>query len=283
MEEITLGFKELNQNVDKTSEDMKTVFHILTGVADTFVLVLENISLSKVINDEREEMRKQMLKFISSLNEKQDQENNESRNYSKIGTKLVRTASSNYRIHSKKGQNNLKSRKIFIENTTPLKNNKTEVDNLSTIPEVLYSTCTTSTVIYKGDAFEISSLNSFSNKIIETLEKTNFPWRNLVKKSIKAIESFRKKQPKTFYKTSQRFTGTQDASNKYLEIPLGPTETTALNFETESGGIASSRKGNITFDGAAVLDTYSTHKNSTPLLNKATSHLDKIRPSTDVK
>ena len=62
LEEITLGFKELNQNLDKLKEELGSVFHILTGMADTFVLVLENVSLAKVIDDEREEFRKQLCK-----------------------------------------------------------------------------------------------------------------------------------------------------------------------------------------------------------------------------
>lgn len=207
MEEITLGFKELNQNLDKLKEELGSVFHILTGMADTFVLVLENVSLAKVIDDEREEFRKQLCKWISSISDKVEPDKMLSRNQNKIGARLIRTSSTNYRIHSKKVPYKLKERKIFVENSTPLRPNKDVTEINESLTDIMQTSFISSTVIYKGDMYELSSLNNFKGKIIETLEKTNFPWRNLVKKSIKAIEIFRKSQPKSFYKTAHAAAG----------------------------------------------------------------------------
>ena len=130
-----------------------------------------------------------------------------SRNQNKIGARLIRTSSTNYRIHSKKVPNKLKERKMFVENSTPLRPNKDMAELNESLTDVMQSSFISSTVIFKGDVYEVSSLNSFKNKIIETLEKTSFPWRNLVKKSIKAIEAFRKSQPKSYYKSAQPAAG----------------------------------------------------------------------------
>jgi hypothetical protein len=179
--------------------DSQTVFHILTGMADTFVLVLESISLGKIIDEEKEQLRIQMCKAISKLSQGSDTPpvGNSKNQTQKVAARLVRTASSNYRIHSKKVPNQSKMRKMFLENATPYKYVNDESKDALSVSDMMSTALISSTVLYKGDAFEISSLASFKNKLIHTLDTTNFPWRDLVKRSIKAIEAFRKKQPKS--------------------------------------------------------------------------------------
>ena len=195
-EDIMYGVKEINESVELLKNDSQTVFHILTGMADTFVLVVESISLAKVIDEEKEQLRKQMCKCIAQLADKIEGGGPVSRNHPKVPTRLVRTASSNYRIHSKKVPNQAKERKMFLESATPYKYVHDETKNILNISDQMNSALISSTVLFKGDAFEISSLSSFKNKLVHTLDNTNFPWRDLVKRSIKAIEAFRKKQPK---------------------------------------------------------------------------------------
>ena len=193
------GIKEINHSVELLKNDSQTVFHILTGMADTFVLVVESISLAKVIDEEKEQLRKQMCKCIAQLAERIEGGGPVSRNNPKIPARLVRTASSNYRIHSKKVPNQAKERKMFLEGTTPYKYVLDESKNILNITEQMNSALISSTILFnlfKGGAYEISSLNSFKNKLVHTLDSTNFPWRDLVKRSIKAIEAFREKQPK---------------------------------------------------------------------------------------
>ena len=165
-------------------------------MADTFVLLLENVALDKVINDSREELRRMMVKVIPKNEDETTYHKPESRNYPKIGMRLSKTSSSKYRIHSKKLINRGKERKMFIEDLIVSNKTNPDQDEFEDMDKLVFPSLVTSNISYKGDIFEMMSLNSFKAKIVETLEKTNFPWRALVKKSIKAIESLRKKQPK---------------------------------------------------------------------------------------
>ena len=68
-----------------------------------------------------------------------------------------------------------------------------------------------------------------------------------------------------------------------LEVPLGPTEPTGLNAETESAGIASDRRNNQYEANNNQTETEPNRRGSTPFLQKASGHLDKLRPSTEAK
>lgn len=202
-EELMNKMHDINKTMDQSKNDNQTVFHILTGMADTFVLVLESISLSKVIEQEREQVRAQMAKCLQQMTQGSElttaatPQQVQSRNsVQKSGTRLIRTASSHYRIHNKKVPNQAKARTMFLENATPQKFvNKTQ--DGSNVGDQMATALIPATVLYKGDVYEISSLVAFRNKLVNSLESTNFPWKDLVKRSIKAIEVFRKKQPKS--------------------------------------------------------------------------------------
>jgi len=196
LEEITFNFRENNTRIEEQKQEAAQIFHILTGMADTFVLLLENVALDKVINDSREELRRMMVKVIPKNEDETTYHKPESRNYPKIGMRLSKTSSSKYRIHSKKLINRGKERKMFIEDLIVSNKINPDQDEFEDMDKLVFPSLVTSNISYKGDIFEMMSLNSFKAKIVETLEKTNFPWRALVKKSIKAIESLRKKQPK---------------------------------------------------------------------------------------
>ena len=197
MDEITLGFKENKESWENNQQDIRYIFHILTGMADTFVLVCENASLGKVINDGREQLRQQMMNYLKQNSHLVQNNATPVNHLSKVGNRTIRTASSNYRIHSKRLLKGGKERKMFLENITPSRKTKPDSENY----EISDNNIDTDNAIvkYKGDNFEISSLCSYRAQIIETLEKTDFPWRNLVKKSIRAIDSLRKRQPRESY------------------------------------------------------------------------------------
>ncbi|CAI2384608.1 unnamed protein product [Moneuplotes crassus] len=266
LEEITMGFREVKESSENSAQEIKSIFHILTGVSDTLVLILENASLGVKINDCREQLRVEMMKNINSDSPEKTSDSRCNRNIAKIGTRMIRTPSTNYRIHSKRLKT--KERKIFLDNLTPSNKTKAEsavkgdLDDLST-------SMINKTILYKGDKFEIESLCNFRSKIIETLEKTNFPWKSLVKKSIKAIDSFRKKQPKALLQVKEA-----------TEIPLGPTEPTRFNPETESGGMVSPGRDNVYEDHHHFTEVEPNRKLSTPLFTKKTPYVQKIRPAT---
>jgi len=156
LEEITFGFKEIKESSEAMKQDIKSIFHILTGIADTLVLILESSSLGKAIGDEREELLKKIFTNITKNSPINDDRKRYSKNISKIGTRMIRTASSNFRIHSKKLKG--KERKMFIENMTPSNITKPESEVRESNSEVVNNTLLNSTVYYKGDNFEMASL-----------------------------------------------------------------------------------------------------------------------------
>ena len=63
---------------------------------------------------------------------------------------------------------------------------------------------------------------------------------------------------------------------------MRPTETTVLNFETDSGAYLSSNREHRVMENKGNFDTQSIRKHSTPLINKSVSNYEK-RSSTDMK
>lgn len=148
-----MGFKDVKQATEGANREIESIYHILTGISDTLVLVLENAALGRLINDTREENRK----LIPSSPQQESPYKSSASRYTakvpKIGTRMIRTASTNYRIHSKRLKT--KERKIFLDNLTH--SNRTK-DESATKEQNESLVLAPKTIFYKGDRFELDSL-----------------------------------------------------------------------------------------------------------------------------